>query len=681
LILAGVQRLSIHDDIRDLERRVELLAPAGRPEALEAVLAAGADAVYLGAKQFNMRRHRGDFNFTDDQLGRAVDVVHRLHRRVYVTVNAMLGEAELPAVRDLLGGLESLGVDAIIVQDAGTLQIARELGLKTPLHASTMMNVHHPAHARVLRECGVTRVITSRDISLQELGRIGREAGVEVECFVHGDMCVAQSGQCTMSGVLFGKSANRGECMKPCRWDYHLVRMDGDEVVATVSEGHLLAIKDLCLVQNIPDIIQAGICSLKIEGRMRDPAYLGRLVSLYREALDQYYASPPSFQMKVRAAEEVHRLRVRPSSTLTLLGGSSHRDHFDTTGRREPLFLSDGCAEAGLTGQTLPQGTVPANLVANAARTELAVCVSSLAGARAAMDAGARRIDWAAEVSRAAVETDSAGELAGLVAEARERGVAVGLRTPRVTTDREWAETRWLLRGPWALDCVLVHHLGVADLARSLRPGAAVIADHGFNLLNSAAARFLERRGVARATVSVEAGFEEFRELAEASPLPLEILAHGPVAGMVVDHCVIALHGSPGGRKDVCRGPCRHVGFALRDRAGEVRPVIADQYCRNHLLTSHDVGILPVLPRFLLDAVRSIRIEAQFYPPELTALITRAYRTRLNGLAAGDGILGWQRLWATIEAQSPRPLNLGAYARSITRTRSTAQVMKEHHHA
>ena len=289
------------NQIRSLTRKVELLAPAGKWEAFQAVLQAGADAIYLGMKRFNMRRHRSDFNFTEEQLAHALKLAHQRGTRIYVTVNAMLGQHELPGVRELLCSLAALGVDAVIVQDLATIRLAAESGLRVPLHASTMMNVHHVEHAAALKQWGVTRIITSRDISLSEAGEIGRETGLEVECFVHGDMCVAQSGQCGMSGVLFGKSANRGECMKPCRWSYDLVRLSDGEVAASLSEGHLLALKDLCLVHNIPDVVEAGICSLKIEGRMRDPLYLGSVVQLYREALDRFYACPPAFRLDSRA--------------------------------------------------------------------------------------------------------------------------------------------------------------------------------------------------------------------------------------------------------------------------------------------------------------------------------------------------------------------------------------------
>lgn len=371
---------------------MELLAPAGRREALEAVVEAGADAVYFGAKRLNMRRHRKDFNFDDAELADAVEWVHRNGARAHVVINALLGEEDLSQARDLLGYVEQLGADAIILQDLGVLRLARKMSLTVPLHASTKMNVHHPQHAVALKLLGVGRVIVSRDIDLRTVADIGRLADIETECFVHGDMCTAQSGQCSMSGVLFGKSANRRECMKPCRWAYELVRLDADGSAESLQSGHLLAIKDLCLLRNIPDLIQAGICSFKIEGRMRDATYLKTIVGTYRRAIDAYYDCPTTFETDASMMEKVYGSQVRRLSTLTLLGGTSHRDHFDISGQREPLFLSKGCVEVAGCDQTLPKNGSAAIRMDATDVPDLAVSVADVEGAEAAIEAGADRV-------------------------------------------------------------------------------------------------------------------------------------------------------------------------------------------------------------------------------------------------------------------------------------------------
>lgn len=666
--------------IQNLTQRVELLAPAGHWQALQSILDAGADAVYLSAKQFNMRMHRSDFHFTLAQLADAVKLVHDAGRRIYVTVNALLGERELEAARDLLRQVAELGVDAVIVQDLGAIRIVQQAVPALALHASTMMNVHHPEQASVLKSLGVTRVIASRDISLAQMNEISRLADVEIECFVHGDMCVAQSGQCDMSGILFGKSANRGQCMKPCRWSYELIRLDEDEVIGPVGEGHLLAIKDLCLIRQLPDLIQAGVVSLKIEGRMRDADYLRLLVCCYRQAIDAYYTCPPTFSLQSDVFERLYRHRVRALSTLTLTGNCSQRSLFDSTGRQEPLFLSDGCIESGLDEDIAAVRGVPESPSTSSQSVELVVSVADPDAARAAVEAGADRVDLAAEHSQLQKGGWSVEALRQVFNLARSSRVAVGIRTPRITTAREWAETRWLLQQA-ALsspDVILVHHPGTLSLARKLCPDASLIADYGFNVLNSAAIALLAELGAKAATLSIEAGLMDLHAVCRNATLPLELFAHGPLPGMLMDHCLLAMYATQDGRKDVCHGPCRHVAVGLRDRCGQVRPVIADQHCRNHLLTAHDLAILPVLDRFLLPAVTSIRIEGQFYDATHVRTVTRAYRCRLDSLSAG-GASGaeWHCGWQDVLEHSPRPLNLGAYARSITAPRSAAAVMQE----
>ena len=567
--------MSNWQEIRGSRGKIGLLAPVGKPAVLEAVLDAGADAVYLGLKQFNMRRHRSDFNFTAAQLAGAVGIAHGRGRRVHVTMNTLLGETELEAARDALQSVQAIGVDAVIVNDLAMIGLARETGLRASLHASTMMNVHHAEQARVLKALGVSRIIPSRDISLREIGEIGRLADVEMECFAHGDMCVCQSGQCSLSGMVFGKSSNRGECMKPCRWAFELVRMGNGDQTSAIADGHLLAIKDLCLIRSIPDVIQAGICSMKIEGRMRDAGYLRAIVGAYRQAIDAYYADPTAHAVPAKAFDQVHRQQVRHLSTLTLLGGSSQREHFDPSGTREPLFLSDGCLEADIRDQNEVLEGIAAGPKKIASRIELAVTVSTVEAAEAAIEHGADRIYVAAEQIPGARESISFGVLRDLIERIHCTGTKAAVRTFRITTDREWAETRWLLErlADTPVDGVLVHHLGLMRLTRELCPRARVWGDYGLNVLNSRCARELAELGANEVTLTNEAGYDELPQLAAHSPIPLQVQAHGSLVGMVLDHCVIAMHASASCTKGVCRGPCRHASFALRDRFDQVRPV------------------------------------------------------------------------------------------------------------
>jgi putative protease len=597
---AAVLHTTVTDEIRALNRRTELLAPAGRWDVLEAVMDAGADAVYVSGKRFQMRAHRKDFHFDDAGLRDAVRFVHGRGRRLYVTVNTLLAEHELADMRRYLAFLAELRIDAAIVCDMAVPAMAREMQVPFELHASTMMNIHDAGQACRLVALGIQRIVTSRDISMDEAGRIGDACGAGIEYFLHGDMCVAQSGQCSLSGLLFGKSSNRGECMKPCRWHYGL-ETDGREG-DSLREGHLMAIRDLSLIRQIPDLVAAGICALKIEGRMRDAAYLAELVRLYREATDRYYACPAGFAMPAEELQKLFRLRVRELSALCASGAPSSSTFFDISGRREPLFLSDGAVEADMRdpGYEFPERDMPVPS-APMAVPELAVCVASEEAAAAAMNGGASRIYLAAETAQYGNQQWTADSIAKTAALARERGIPLGVRTPRIASAQSranWAPLRALL-GERPPEFILVHHLGALERARKHFPQSRVIADYGFNILNSRAARVLLEQGVAQVTPGPEASLEDIEAMIAADSIPLELPAHGPLEGMVMNHCLIAMHLGKGHAKDVCRGICRHSEFFLRDRKGERRAIVADQFCRNHILTAKDLALLPVLEPFL----------------------------------------------------------------------------------
>ena len=279
---------------------VELLAPAGNWASLEAAVKAGADAVYLGGKHFNMRLHRQDMNFDDEQLARAVEFAHQHNVKLYVTINNLIYENELEDLRKFLRYLQGIGPDAILVQDFSIIQMVRELAIDIPIHASVMMNIHNEFAMRLLKSYGVTRIVASRELSLEELSFLRERTGLEIEYFVHGDMCISESGQCIHSGVLFGKSSNRGLCLKPCRWPYRLMDEDANEVLDGEDQGrYKLALKDMCMYRNLPELIQAGIFSCKIEGRMRPADFVFRIVRLYRKAIDAYLDDPTGYSINV----------------------------------------------------------------------------------------------------------------------------------------------------------------------------------------------------------------------------------------------------------------------------------------------------------------------------------------------------------------------------------------------
>jgi putative protease len=284
-------------DLPIAPRVPELLAPAGGLDALKAAVRNGADAVYLGTGALNARR--GAENFTLDGLADACRFAHLRGVRVYLTANVVVLPAEMDGALALVAGAWDAGIDAVIVQDLGLLYALRRSLPEVRVHASTQIDAHNAASVAALADLGVARVTLARELSVGEIAGLAAASSVEIESFVHGSLCFCHSGQCLMSSMIGGRSANRGLCAQPCRLPYELV--DATGAVAEVPGKYLLSPKDLAGIELLPGLVRAGVASLKIEGRMKSAEYVAEVVSVYRAALDRAIAAPETFS--VTAAE------------------------------------------------------------------------------------------------------------------------------------------------------------------------------------------------------------------------------------------------------------------------------------------------------------------------------------------------------------------------------------------
>lgn len=265
--------------------KVELLAPAGSYEALEAALRAGADAVYLGGEKFGARAYAD--NLDRDHMIQAIQYAHLHGKKLYLTVNTLLKNRELEQeLYEYLAPYYETGLDAVIVQDLGVLRFIKREFPKLHIHASTQMTITGVEGARMLKEAGAARIVTARELSLKEIQTIYDATHMEIESFIHGALCYCYSGQCLMSSMIGGRSGNRGRCAQPCRLPYQVWR-DGQRLNSEKT-AYPLSPKDMCTVGILPEIIEAGVYSLKIEGRMKKPEYTAGVVEIYRKYLDQY---------------------------------------------------------------------------------------------------------------------------------------------------------------------------------------------------------------------------------------------------------------------------------------------------------------------------------------------------------------------------------------------------------
>jgi len=296
-----------------MSNKVELLAPAGNFEKLEMAIHYGADAVYLAGKKFSLRNFSD--NFEPDQLRQAIDLAHRAEVKVYAACNTYSRNDEQIAIADYLRMLSEFKADAVIIADPGVLRLARKHIPHMPVHLSTQANTTNYNSALFWKEVGVKRIIATRELTLNEIKEMVNLGGVQIESFVHGAMCISYSGRCLLSSFLTSRDSNRGSCTHPCRWKYAVVEESRPGKYMPIAEdergSYIFNSKDLCMIAHIPELVESGIHSLKIEGRMKGINYLATTVKVYRQALDAYRANPESYRLKDEWVQQLESINHR----------------------------------------------------------------------------------------------------------------------------------------------------------------------------------------------------------------------------------------------------------------------------------------------------------------------------------------------------------------------------------
>jgi putative protease len=587
-------------------------------------------------------------------LKKAIAYTHEHDVKLYITLNNLISDEEIPALREYLAYLNEIKPDALLVQDFAVLELVHEMGIDIPIHTSVMMNTHNEHAIEKLKEYGITRIVVGREMTLSELSLFRERTGIEVEYFMHGDMCMSESGQCIHSGVVFGQSGNRGRCLKPCRWAYSLIDEETGEVLDKDSDGaYKLALKDMCMYRSIPQLIQAGVFSFKIEGRMRPAPFIRRIVSTYRKAIDAYLADPMGYQVDEEGWKNLYENRARDFTTTFAFGNPTKKD-IGMTGEREPRFFSDAVKEAGFQDEILKK---EADIQKeNAAHRTLSVRVNTLDAAKAAVDNGADVIYVGGEAFRP-FRPWTLAEYADIIAYAKGKAKVV-INTPRTTMRRECGELEQFLtavasRPELAADGIMVSNLGSLKLAKQYTK-LPIQADVSFNLFNHLAAKFLKQNGLTQACSSLELSFEQLREIVENSELSIETIVHGSYESMICDHNIPGM--SLPHYNDLDNPEVLDRRYALLDNAKEKHSIRIDQFGRNHIYFAKDLCLYPYLAKF--NGIASYRIEAQDYTPEFTGKVTKIYREALDALAAGQE---FDQSKLDELRQGPRELGIGTF--------------------
>ncbi len=324
-----------------MEKKVELLAPAGDMEKLKTALHFGADAVYFAGKNYGLRAMSS--NFTNEQMEEAIKLVHSKNKKAYITLNVYARNNDFVGLADYVKFLEKIGADAVLVSDLGVFDIVKKNAPSLNIHISTQANTTNKFSASFYKNMGASRVVLARELSIEEISEIKQyNPSLELEVFVHGAMCISYSGRCLLSNYLTGRDSNHGECVQACRWKYYISEENRRDEKLEIEEDdkgtYIMNSKDMCLISYLDQIIDAGVDSLKIEGRMKSPYYVATVVNAYRRAINEYY--------KLKAQNKKYKITKQLQNELLK---ASHRDY--TTG----FMFNDGNIRQNLNSASQEQ--------------------------------------------------------------------------------------------------------------------------------------------------------------------------------------------------------------------------------------------------------------------------------------------------------------------------------------
>lgn len=342
-----------------MREKPELLIPSSSLEVLKVAVTYGADAVYIGGDMYGLRAKAKNFSMEDMEEG--IEFAHEHGKKVYVTANITAHNRDLEGIREYFTELKRIKPDALIISDPGVFDIAREVCPEIDIHISTQANNVNYGTYRFWHRMGATRVVSARELSIKEIGEIRKNIPdeLEIETFVHGAMCISYSGRCLLSNYFTGRDANLGACTHPCRWKYYIMEESRPGEYLPVEENergtYIFNSKDLCMIEHIPDIIDAGIDSLKVEGRMKTALYVASVARTYREAIDDYYEDPARYKERIpHYMEEISKCTYRQFTTGFFYGPTTHETQIydNNTYVKEYTYLGliGGRNEAGLYG-------------------------------------------------------------------------------------------------------------------------------------------------------------------------------------------------------------------------------------------------------------------------------------------------------------------------------------------
>ena len=593
-----------------LEQPIELLAPVGNYAIFKQLLDSKADAFYLGGKQLNMRMHRSQFNFTMEEMKAAVDAAHSLDKKIYITVNNLVSSDEIESAKAYLRELEDIQPDALIIQDLAIVSLIQEMNLNLEMHASVMMNVHNQNHIKYLQKQGFTRVVASREIDLKTVRNWVDQTGIEIEYFAHGDMCSINGATCYYSSMVFGQSSNCGRCMKPCRWSYQSLYQG-----KLYETAYPLAAKDMLMYPHIPEMLESGVVSFKIEGRMREADFLLPIINAYGDAIDRYLADPLGYD-RFKDSDTLFEQRMRDpyqSFAFGNPGSSAINQRYEGTG----YFYSHG----HVFSKPVNEHDIKDWKVSEV-NTQFGDKISQASSLLVSLQTEEQlKIALTSTIDQIEISTEVFDGSKGISAEAIR--LVVGdhptrkfiIRLPRAAQDHELAKLeQWLsVHQSWLKDRVILRVSTIGQAILVKKYNIRMAGDLGLNLYNEMAANRLMAEGFESGIASIELKTKDLWTMVEKSKLSLELVVFGSPTMMLSDlDFVQHLEEKQAVRPENSQYFSNNV-LVLRDDNGFEHPVYRDQFKRNHVRLNKDLNLAALWPALKTHGFVAFRLEMEHF--------------------------------------------------------------------
>ncbi len=590
---------------------IEVLAPVGSYAIVDQVLASNCDAIYLGGIEFNMRMHSKLLNLTNEQIEKTVEKAHALGKQVYVTVNVWFTDEETEMLEEYLTFLDKVNVDAIIVQDLGVINIIKRLGLDLEVHSSVMMNVHNKEEAMALeQDLGITRFVLSREMPLDLVKDVSSAINAEIEYFVSGDMCSVNGGICYASAIMFNKSANKGQCFKMCRWNYDLKH--GGNVY---EQGYYLAAKDMDMLPHVDKLIEAGVNSLKIEGRRKKVEDTLDLINTYGETVAKYKQNEYNGEEYVGVMDHMYPRSTSPAFAL----GNPGLEYINSKNEGNP----DAVRIFSKKGKEL---TTTEHKISNASKvlsdgdgnTTISVKVDNVADANIALEAGVENLYLSIEAFGTVMSVE---EIQNIID--RKGNTKIYLAMPIMQSPASKVIEDEYMAALTNLDGVEVSDYGQLQ---KYKDNYDVKTGFTFNIMNRESAELLYRAGANSFMPSIEAKPKELDSLKSIAEFKADIFTFGRLTTMYSD---LNFYDNLDSKNIV--GQEDNANFdndvlVLKNATGQENPVILDNYTKSHIQTATILNYIPLFDKIkgsnlVIDARNVTTDEYKMAVETLQALI------------------------------------------------------------